>query len=259
MWIPLRSAKMNGRILGFQRRVWWPKWTTGLEQLPHRNGGHGIGPPVGSNLRGPRRRGPGGGLSIRRRGTVPVGPVARVSSVTTPSCVVRAMSPLVAGRASCGRRSVAPSRSGRPHGRAPSCGPTRPGSARLVSARLVPGSCPARPAVGHLTPVVLSSPGTPPPGDARRGITPKPASPSTMTTRFHPGSMPAGASQDSAGRRSERAMSGRAVVVGGSCFPAGSPLRRGGALPAAVSSRRGRARLARPVRERPVARITAES
>ena len=25
MWIPLRSAKMNGRILGFQRRVWWPK------------------------------------------------------------------------------------------------------------------------------------------------------------------------------------------------------------------------------------------
>ena len=27
MWIPLRSAKMNGRILGFHRRVWWPKWT----------------------------------------------------------------------------------------------------------------------------------------------------------------------------------------------------------------------------------------
>ena len=27
MWIPLRSAKMNGRIFGFQRRVWWPKWT----------------------------------------------------------------------------------------------------------------------------------------------------------------------------------------------------------------------------------------
>src|SRR5512135_3852569 len=27
MWIPLRSAKMYGRILGFQRRVWWPKWT----------------------------------------------------------------------------------------------------------------------------------------------------------------------------------------------------------------------------------------
>jgi hypothetical protein len=27
MWIPLRSAKMNGFILGFQRRVWWPKWT----------------------------------------------------------------------------------------------------------------------------------------------------------------------------------------------------------------------------------------
>ena len=27
MWIPLRSAKMKGFILGFQRRVWWPKWT----------------------------------------------------------------------------------------------------------------------------------------------------------------------------------------------------------------------------------------
>ena len=27
MWIPLRSPKMNLRILGFQRRVWWPKCT----------------------------------------------------------------------------------------------------------------------------------------------------------------------------------------------------------------------------------------
>src|SRR6478736_8570462 len=27
MWIPLRSAKMKRRILGFQRRVWCPKWT----------------------------------------------------------------------------------------------------------------------------------------------------------------------------------------------------------------------------------------
>ena len=27
MWIPLRSAKMKGFIFGFQRRVWWPKWT----------------------------------------------------------------------------------------------------------------------------------------------------------------------------------------------------------------------------------------
>src|SRR5262245_35237705 len=27
MWIPLRSAKMNWRILGFHRRVWCPKWT----------------------------------------------------------------------------------------------------------------------------------------------------------------------------------------------------------------------------------------
>ena len=27
MWMPLRSAKMNGFIFGFQRRVWCPKWT----------------------------------------------------------------------------------------------------------------------------------------------------------------------------------------------------------------------------------------
>src|SRR3990170_5392176 len=25
--MPLRSPKMNSFILGFQRRVWWPKWT----------------------------------------------------------------------------------------------------------------------------------------------------------------------------------------------------------------------------------------
>ncbi len=27
MWIPLRSVKMNRFIFGFQRWVWWPKWT----------------------------------------------------------------------------------------------------------------------------------------------------------------------------------------------------------------------------------------
>src|ERR1700737_1880179 len=27
MWILLRSPKMNGAILGFQKRVWCPKWT----------------------------------------------------------------------------------------------------------------------------------------------------------------------------------------------------------------------------------------
>ena len=27
MWIPSRSPKMKRRILGFQRRVWWPKCT----------------------------------------------------------------------------------------------------------------------------------------------------------------------------------------------------------------------------------------
>ena len=28
MWMPLRSVKMKGRMRGFQRRVWWPKWTS---------------------------------------------------------------------------------------------------------------------------------------------------------------------------------------------------------------------------------------
>ena len=27
MWILLRSPKMYGAILGFQKRVWWPKCT----------------------------------------------------------------------------------------------------------------------------------------------------------------------------------------------------------------------------------------
>ena len=27
MWMPLRAPKMYGRIFGFQRLVWWPKWT----------------------------------------------------------------------------------------------------------------------------------------------------------------------------------------------------------------------------------------
>ena len=27
MWMPLRAPKMNGFIFGFQRLVWWPKWT----------------------------------------------------------------------------------------------------------------------------------------------------------------------------------------------------------------------------------------
>src|SRR5947207_12405418 len=27
MWMPLRSPKMYSFIFGFQRRVWWPKWT----------------------------------------------------------------------------------------------------------------------------------------------------------------------------------------------------------------------------------------
>ena len=27
MWMPLRAVKMYGRILGFQRLVWCPKWT----------------------------------------------------------------------------------------------------------------------------------------------------------------------------------------------------------------------------------------
>ena len=39
--MPLRSVKMYGFIFGFQRRVWWPKWTPALEQLLHGDDGHG--------------------------------------------------------------------------------------------------------------------------------------------------------------------------------------------------------------------------
>jgi len=42
MWIPLRSAKMNGRILGFQRRVWWPKVNAGLEAAAWKTVGTGM-------------------------------------------------------------------------------------------------------------------------------------------------------------------------------------------------------------------------
>jgi hypothetical protein len=46
MWIPLRSAKMYGRILGFQRRVWWPKWTPASSSWRMETDGMGEGPPV---------------------------------------------------------------------------------------------------------------------------------------------------------------------------------------------------------------------
>ena len=40
MWIPLRSAKMKGFILGFQRRVWCPKWTPASSSWRIDDGGH---------------------------------------------------------------------------------------------------------------------------------------------------------------------------------------------------------------------------
>ena len=60
MWIPLRSAKMNGFILGFQRRVWWPKWTPASSSCRIETDGTVSDLLFGSFLRGPRRRGPVG-------------------------------------------------------------------------------------------------------------------------------------------------------------------------------------------------------
>ena len=58
MWIPLRSAKMYGFIFGFQRRVWWPKWTPASSSWRMETVGTGKDLLFGSGLRGPRRRGP---------------------------------------------------------------------------------------------------------------------------------------------------------------------------------------------------------
>src|SRR4249919_476226 len=51
MWIPLRSAKMYGFILGFQRRVWCPKWTPASSSWRIETDGMGRGPPVRLDLR----------------------------------------------------------------------------------------------------------------------------------------------------------------------------------------------------------------
>ena len=60
MWIPLRSAKMYGRILGFQRRVWWPKWTPASSSCRIETDGTGERPPV--RFVPPRTSSPGAGL-----------------------------------------------------------------------------------------------------------------------------------------------------------------------------------------------------
>ena len=75
MWIPLRSAKMNGRILGFQRRVWWPKWTPASSSCRIETDGTVSDLLFGSFLRGPRRRGPVLAADGSGAGTVPVGTV----------------------------------------------------------------------------------------------------------------------------------------------------------------------------------------
>ena len=54
MWMPLRSAKMYGFIFGFQRRVWWPKWTPASSSWRIETDGMGRGPPVRLVLRVPR-------------------------------------------------------------------------------------------------------------------------------------------------------------------------------------------------------------
>ena len=76
MWIPLRSAKMNGRILGFQRRVWWPKWTPASSSC--RIETDGTGRDLLFGFVPPRTSSPGfrSATSLRwSAGTVPVGTV----------------------------------------------------------------------------------------------------------------------------------------------------------------------------------------
>ena len=72
MWIPLRSAKMYGRILGFQRRVWWPKWTPASNSCRIETAGTSEDLLFGSFRREPRRREPAGHCPA---GTAPVGTV----------------------------------------------------------------------------------------------------------------------------------------------------------------------------------------
>ena len=76
MWIPLRSAKMNGFIFGFQRRVWWPKWTPASSSWRMETDGTVSDLLSVRFLRGPRRRGPVGhlvaGPAPSRSGTVRV-------------------------------------------------------------------------------------------------------------------------------------------------------------------------------------------
>ena len=57
MWMPLRSAKMYGRILGFQRRVWWPKWTPASSSWRIETAGMDV-LLLGCDLRAPLVRGP---------------------------------------------------------------------------------------------------------------------------------------------------------------------------------------------------------
>ena len=111
MWIPLRSAKMNGRILGFQRRVWWPKWTPASSSWRIETVGMGSDLLFGWTSAGLVVRGPDGDLSTRHRGTVPSGPVARVSSVTAHRGVVRAISPLLRPAECSASLRAAPARS----------------------------------------------------------------------------------------------------------------------------------------------------
>ena len=56
MWTLLRTPKMYGAIFGFQRRVWWPKWTPASRSWRMVNVGIAMGNVLFRLLR--RGRGP---------------------------------------------------------------------------------------------------------------------------------------------------------------------------------------------------------
>ena len=83
MWIPLRSAKMYGLHLGVPAAGLVAEVDAGLEQLAHRDGGHGV-TSCGCASADPRRGAVGRASWPVAAGTVPLGIVIRVCAPCRP-------------------------------------------------------------------------------------------------------------------------------------------------------------------------------